>query len=148
MRRGGARVKCLIQTQQSAAVPTVAIEIRRHCPPAEETALIAAVQAAVISALKVPHWTLSVRLFVHEARRFVGPPDKGEHYTLVTLDCFSGRSLETKRALYRAITDGLVLCGIPADHLKILLREAPRENWAIRGGQPACDVALGYDVDI
>ena len=129
-------------------MPTAAIEIRRNCSPDEETALIAAVQTAVIEALKVPPWTISVRLFVHEARRFAGPADKGERYTLVTLDCFTGRSLATKRVLYQAITHKLGLCGIPADHLKILLREAPRENWAIRGGQPASDVALGYDVVI
>lgn len=131
-----------------APVPTAAIEIRRNCTPGEETALIAAVQTAVVEALKVPLWTLSVRLFVHEARRFVGPADKGERYTLVTLDCFTGRSLATKRVLYQAITDQLGRCGIPADHLKILLREAPRDNWAIRGGQPASDVALGYEVAI
>lgn len=129
-------------------MPTAAIEIRRNCSPQEETALIAAVQTAVIEALRVPPWTISIRLFVHEARRFVGPADKGERYTLVTLDCFTGRSLATKRVLYQAITQNLVLCSIPADHLKILLREAPRDNWAIRGGQPASDVALGYDVAV
>lgn len=129
-------------------MPTAAIEIRRRCSSEEETALIAAVQSAVVEALKVPLWTISVRLIVHEARRFVGPADKGERYTLLTLDCFTGRSLATKRLLYQAITRRLELCGIPADHLKILLREAPRDNWAIRGGQPASDVALGYEVDI
>ncbi|MBA4327360.1 MAG: tautomerase family protein [Polaromonas sp.] len=129
-------------------MPTVAIEIRRNGSPGEETALIAAVQDAVVETLKIPPQTLSVRLFVHEARRFVGPADKGDRYTLVTLDCFTGRSLTTKRQLYQALTHQLGLCGIPADHLKILLREAPRDNWAIRGGQAASDVTLGYDVAI
>lgn len=129
-------------------MPTAAIEIRRKYSPEEETALIAAVQDAMTLALKVPHWTTSIRLFVHEPHRFAGPPDKGDRYTLVTLDCFVGRSVETKRALYRAMVHNLGLCGIPADHLKVLLREAPRENWAIRGGLPASDVELGYDVEI
>jgi hypothetical protein len=134
--------------RKNVFVPTAAIEVRCSYSPEEETALIAAVQSALVGALKVPHWTTSVRLFVHEARRFVGPPDKGERYTLVTLDCFIGRSLATKRALYQAITSNLGQCGIPADHLKVLLREEPRDNWAIRGGLPASDVALGYEVDI
>jgi phenylpyruvate tautomerase PptA (4-oxalocrotonate tautomerase family) len=129
-------------------VPTAAIEIRRNYSPEEETALIAAVQDAMTFALKVPHWTTSVRLFVHEPHRFAGPSDKGDRYTLVTLDCFVGRSRETKRALYQAIVQNLGLCGIPADHLKVLLREAPRENWAIRGGLPASEVELEYDVEI
>lgn len=129
-------------------MPTAAIEIRRQYSRDEETALINAVQAAMIAALKVPQWTTAIRLFVHEPHRFVGPPDKGERYTLVSIDCFIGRSVETKRALYQAIVQNLGLCGIPADHLKILVRETPRENWAIRGGLPASEVALEYDVNI
>ena len=129
-------------------MPTAAIEIRRSCSREEEAALISAVQAAVTATLKVPHWTTSIRLFVHEPHRFVGPPGKGERYTLVTIDCFIGRSVKTKRALYRAMVQNLGLCGIPADHLKVLVREAPRENWGIRGGLPASDVALEYDVNI
>lgn len=109
---------------------------------------MAAIQTAMTATLKVPHWTTSIRLFVHEPHRFSGPPDKGDRYTLVTMDCFVGRSRETKRALYQAIVQNLGLCGIPADHLKVLLREAPRENWAIRGGRPASEVELEYDVEI
>jgi phenylpyruvate tautomerase PptA (4-oxalocrotonate tautomerase family) len=129
-------------------VPTAAIEVRRKYLPEEETALMDAVQRAMTGVLKVPQWTTSIRLFVHEPRRFIASPDMGDRYTLVTLDCFIGRSVATKGALYRAIVENLGLCGIPADHLKVLVREAPRENWGIRGGLPASDVALGYDVDI
>jgi hypothetical protein len=38
--------------------------------------------------------------------------------------------------------------GIPADHVKILLRESPAENWGIRGGMPASEVELGFKVDV
>lgn len=129
-------------------MPTAAIEIRRQYSHDEETAIIDAVRSAMTAALQVPNWTTSIRLFVHEPHRFVGPQDKGERYTLVSIDCFIGRSAETKRALYQAIVHNLGLCGIPADHLKVLVREAPRENWAIRGGIPASDVSLEYDVNI
>jgi len=37
---------------------------------------------------------------------------------------------------------------IPADHITILLRESALENWGIRGGQAACDVGLGFDVNV
>lgn len=129
-------------------MPTAAIEIRRQYSPGEETAIIGAVQSALVEALQVPPSTTVIRLFVHAPHRFAVPPDKGERYTLVSIDCFVGRSLATKRALYQAITQNLARCGIPADHLKVLLREAPRENWAIRGGVPASDVALEYEVNI
>ena len=129
-------------------MPTAAIETSRHYTQGEEIALIAAAQEALTRVLRVPPWTTVIRLIVHEAHRFVGPPDKSDWYTLVSIDCFIGRSLETKRALYSAIVQNLGRCGIPADHIKVLLREAPRENWAIRGGQPASSVPLEYDVDI
>ncbi len=102
----------------------------------------------MVAALKVPPWTTVIRLFVHAPHRFVCAQDKGDRYTLVSIDCFIGRSPATKRALYLAVTQNLAGCGIPADHLKVLLREAPRENWAIRGGVPASDVALEYEVNI
>jgi phenylpyruvate tautomerase PptA (4-oxalocrotonate tautomerase family) len=129
-------------------MPTAAIETSRRYTQDEESALIACVQDALVTALRVPPSTTLIRLVIHEAHRFARPPDKSDCYTLVSIDCFIGRSMKTKQALYAALVENLGRCGVPADHIKILLREAPRENWAIRGGQPASSVALDYDVDI
>jgi phenylpyruvate tautomerase PptA (4-oxalocrotonate tautomerase family) len=68
--------------------------------------------------------------------------------TLVSIDAFAGRSLDAKRKLYRAIVANLEPLGIPKDHVKIVLREIPRENWGIRGGQAGSDVDLGFKVDV
>ncbi len=46
------------------------------------------------------------------------------------------------------IVEGLELFGIPRDHVKILLRELPKENRGIRGGLAGCDVDLGFNVEI
>lgn len=70
-----------------------------------------------------------------------------ETYTRVTIDCFSGRSIEAKRALCREIVDRLGEHGIPAQHVSILLRESPTENWG-SGGIPASDVDLGFDIEV
>ena len=59
-----------------------------------------------------------------------------------------GRSLDAKRNLYRAIVNNLEGLGIPKDHVKILLREIPKENWGIRGGQAGSDVELGFKVEV
>jgi phenylpyruvate tautomerase PptA (4-oxalocrotonate tautomerase family) len=37
---------------------------------------------------------------------------------------------------------------MPKDHVKILLREIPKENWGIRGGQAGCEVELGFKVEV
>ena len=58
------------------------------------------------------------------------------------------RSLDAKRNLYMAIVKNLEPFGIPKNHVKILLREIPKENWGIRGGQAGCDVELGFKVDV
>jgi phenylpyruvate tautomerase PptA (4-oxalocrotonate tautomerase family) len=61
---------------------------------------------------------------------------------------FSGRSIEVKRTLYKLIIQSLSTLEIPKDHIKIIIREIPTENWGIRGGQAACDVDLGFDIHI
>ena len=47
-----------------------------------------------------------------------------------------------------SIVKNLEPFGIPKNHIKILLREIPKENWGIRGGQAGCDVELGFKVDV
>jgi hypothetical protein len=49
---------------------------------------------------------------------------------------------------YLSIVGSLGPLGIPKDHVKILLREIPREDWGIRGGQAASDVELGFKIDV
>jgi phenylpyruvate tautomerase PptA (4-oxalocrotonate tautomerase family) len=131
-------------------MPSVLIEVRRSTTPEEETALMEAVHAALREAFKILPHDRNVRLLVHPPHRFACPPDRAhpELYTHVSIDAFAGRSLEAKRALYRTIVANLGRLGIPADHVKILLREVPAENWGIRGGQAGCDVDLGFKVDV
>lgn len=131
-------------------MPSVLIEIRRVIPSEEESRLMEAVHAALREAFRILPGDRNVRLIVHEPHRFECPPERShpELYTHVSIDAFAGRSLDAKRALYRAIVDNLERLGIPKDHVKILLREIPKENWGIRGGQAGCDVELGFKIDV
>ncbi len=131
-------------------MPTVLIEVRQRYTPQQEIAMIEAVHRALLQAFKLPPEDRDVRLLVHEPHRFVCPPDKArpECFTAISIDAFPGRSLAAKRDLYRGIVAGLEPLGIPGDHVRIVLREIGRENWGIRGGQAACDVELGFKVDV
>ena len=131
-------------------MPTVLIEVRRPYTPEQEMGLIEAVHAALREAFKIKPGDRDVRLIVHEPHRFACPPacEKPEAFTLIGIDAFAGRSVDAKRNLYRAIVANLEPFGIPKNHVKIVLREQPRENWGIRGGQAACDVDLGFKVDV
>lgn len=134
----------------SLAVPHALVEVRRRYSEAEEVAIIDAVHAALVAGFRIPPQDKHVRLVAHEPHRFAVPPTltDPELFTLVSIDCFAGRSLQAKRNLYTAIVDRLASLGIPRDHVSITLRESEAANWGIRGGQAACDIDLGFDVHV
>ncbi len=109
-----------------------------------------AVHCAIRDSFRIKSGDRNVRLIAHEPHRFECPPDcqQPEFYTHISIDCFAGRSLEARRNLYSAIVNNLKEFGIPPDHVKILLREITPENWGIRGGRAACDVDLGFRIDV
>ncbi len=131
-------------------MPSVLIEVRQQYSTEIEEGIMEAVHAALREAFKILPGDRNVRLLVHEPHRFQCPPDreKPECYTHISIDCFSGRSIDAKRLLYKAIVNNLAVFGIPDDHIKIMLREITAGNWGIRGGQAACDVDLGFKVDV
>jgi phenylpyruvate tautomerase PptA (4-oxalocrotonate tautomerase family) len=131
-------------------MPSTVIETRCQRTPLDEGTLIDAVHQALVHAFKIPPQDKDVRLVCHEPHRFACPPGKAEPalFTLINIDAFEGRSLDAKRTLYKAIVENLSALGIPADHIKILLREIPTMNWGIRGGQAACDVDLGFKIAV
>jgi phenylpyruvate tautomerase PptA (4-oxalocrotonate tautomerase family) len=131
-------------------MPSTIIEVRTRHTQEREVALIDAVHRALVRAFKIPEDDKNVRLVVHEPHRFACPPDRArpELYTIVTVSAFAGRSVDAKRLLYREIVGSLSLLGIPSDHVLILLQELTRENWGVRGGQAACDVDMGFEIEV
>lgn len=131
-------------------MPSVLIEVRQERNREQEVALMEAVHTALCEAFKILPGDKNVRLVVHEPHRFACPPDrdKPELYTHISIDAFAGRSLDAKRNLYKAIVSNLEPLGIPKNHVKIMLREIPKENWGLRGGQAGCDIELGFKVEV
>ena len=131
-------------------MPSVLIEVRQQYTMDKETRIIDAVHAALRSAFRIPAHDKNVRLLVYEPHRFACPPDRAhpELYTHVSIDAFLGRSLEAKRNLYARMVENLEEVGIPRDHVKILLREVPRENWGLGGGKPGSEIDLGFAVEV
>ncbi|MCX0271218.1 tautomerase family protein [Nocardia zapadnayensis] len=131
-------------------MPHAQIEVRRHWSTDEEVAIIDAVHGALVAAFQIPVEDKHMRLVVHEPHRFAHPSTlaRPDLLTLVHIDCFEGRSIDAKRRLYAEIVERLSRIGIPRDHVSITIRDIPMENWGIRGGQAACDVDLGFAVDV
>jgi phenylpyruvate tautomerase PptA (4-oxalocrotonate tautomerase family) len=131
-------------------MPSILIETRISRTPQEEQAIMDAVHGALREAFKIKSNDKTVRLVAHAPHRFACPADreKPELFTYVTIDAFSGRSLDAKRSLYQGIVDALEPLGIPKDHVLTVVREAPPSDWGIRGGQAACDVELGFKINV
>ena len=131
-------------------MPSVLIEVRQQHAREQESRIMEAVHSALRDAFKIPAVDRNVRLLVHEPHRFECPPDRShpDLYTHISIDAFSGRSLDAKRNLYARIVENLEATGIPRDHVKVLLREIPRENWGLGGGRPGSEVELGFLVEV
>jgi phenylpyruvate tautomerase PptA (4-oxalocrotonate tautomerase family) len=143
-------VTVVLQMCDDSWMPSTLIEVRCRHTESEEVAIIDAVHDALVAAFQIPPGDKHVRLVSHEPHRFSYSPGlaKPELYTLVTIDCFAGRSIQAKRNLYREIVTRLETLGIPSDHITIVLRESALENWGVRGGRAACDVNLGFTVEV
>lgn len=129
-------------------MPMTRIEVRRHRPPEQVQALIEAVYQAQHEALKLPEGDRQIRYVEHRPEHFAVPPGKSEDYTYVEILLFPGRSLEAKRRLYRGIVERFGRIGIAPADVFIVVQEPPLENWAICGGVPACEVDLGFSLDV
>ena len=129
-------------------MPLIRVEIREGWSPTEKAELLDAIHAAATEALKLPDEDRTQILTEHPADAFEIPPGKGERFTLVEITMFAGRSLDAKRHLYRAVVRNLGRLGVPPSDVLIVLHEVDLESWGIRGGTPASDVDLGFEVDV
>jgi phenylpyruvate tautomerase PptA (4-oxalocrotonate tautomerase family) len=127
-------------------MPLVHVHLRAGRTAAEKKAILDALHAAFVEALKIP--AADRNQLVHE----YAPEDFEARYgpdgVFVEATVFPGRSLDAKRKLYRLLIENLQRAGIPKDRVLAVLHEPPLENWGIRGGQAACDVQLGFKIDV
>jgi phenylpyruvate tautomerase PptA (4-oxalocrotonate tautomerase family) len=113
-----------------------------------EDALIEAVQDALVEAFRIPPEDRDVLLDLYDSRRRIVSAGRTERYTRVEIIGIAARSLDAKRALYRAIVERLERCGVPRQETRIVIIEPPAENWGVSGGQPASEVDLGFKVEV
>jgi phenylpyruvate tautomerase PptA (4-oxalocrotonate tautomerase family) len=129
-------------------MPLARIEVRRRRSGEEVQAMIEAVYLALREALKVPEHDRQIRYIEHKPEHFAVPPGKTENYTLVEISLFPGRSIEAKKNLYRSLVRRFEMLGIPPTEVFIVLNEPPLENWGMRGGIPASELDLGFNLNV
>ncbi|MBM4327129.1 MAG: tautomerase family protein [Deltaproteobacteria bacterium] len=129
-------------------MPLARIELIEGWSRAEKNLIMEAVDSAMVEALKIPNRNRVIRLFEHNREDFQTRPEGSDKCALVEITLFPGRSLEAKRKLYQLIVEKLEVLGAPRVEVKVVLYEPPMENWGIRGGFPASEVDLGFEVAV
>jgi hypothetical protein len=125
-------------------MPDIMVEVRGSWLDGKQTPFLKAVHEAVVQALKTLIDEPLARLIEHPSISYLTPHSAGERFARIEIVLFQGRSLETKRELYRAIVQNLGAFDVPPADVRVVLVEIPSENVGFRGGQAACDVDLGY----
>ena len=129
-------------------MPDVLAEVRRGWLAGEGSRFLDAIQTAIVNALDTPKDDKILRLIEHPPEHFAIPRSAGEKFTHIEITMFAGRTLTTRRALYKAIVKNLEPFGVPANDIKIILIEVSPESVGMRGGIAACDLDLGYEIQV
>ncbi len=130
-------------------MPLVRIEIGKGRTREYKRAILDGVHAALIEAFRIPDHDRNQLLRETEPDCFEYGNGKTAQFTVVELTVFPGRSVEAKRRLYQAVVRNLEKApGIPPTDVFIVLHEPPLQNWGLRGGRAACDLDLGFKVDV
>lgn len=102
---------------------------------------------AAVRTLGLPPDKRFHRFLPLEAWQLVAPSDRSERYLIIEVHLFSGRSLATKKELVRAMMDDLSRALLlSAPDVEVVLFEAPREHWGIRG-QHGDELSISYRVE-
>ena len=129
-------------------MPLVKIETRRWMSRNTKRAVLDAVHASLVAAFRIPEHDRNQRVVEYDPDDFEVSAGKGEHFTIVTIDAFAGRSVEAKRALYQDLVSRLAPMGVPPNDLVVVVHDVPLESWGIRGGKAACDIDIGFQVKV
>jgi hypothetical protein len=129
-------------------MPDILVEVRGSWLAGRQVPFLNTLHEALVGVLHYPPGDKLLRLIEHAPVNFAIPHGMGDKYTRIEIVLFAGRSLETKRALYSTVVRALDNFGVPATDIKIVLIEIATANVGFRGGNAACDMDLGYALDV
>ncbi len=120
-------------------MPLVRIDLPTGRSADERTAVADVVYEAMIATANVPADDRFVIVSDHVASDLIMDPhyllDRSPASLIIQITLNQGRTLEVKKALYRAIAEGLhERVGIAVNDVMISLVEVPKENWSFGGG--------------
>lgn len=127
-------------------MPLVKIELEKGKDRAILNEISNIVMDAVVESLRLPDNDRNIRIQEYEPTFFAM---KSPYEILIEITMFKGRTKETKKKLYQTIVENLSKNGlIDKSNVFIILNEQPLENWGVRGGIPADEIKLDFNVNI
>lgn len=114
----------------------MSIEVRAGWLGRRKPQFPAAMHAELVAAITIPRDDEVMRLIEHAPDDVVIPVARGDRFIRVEIAPFAGRFLDARRRLYNTIVENLAPLGVP-----------PADR-GIRGGQAACDIDLGFEVEV
>lgn len=127
-------------------MPHVTITTRQGRKAEQKKAILDGVHSALVEAFGIPDHD-RIQVYTEVARDNWDTPGR-EELVIVEIKAFAGRSLDAKRALYKAVVRNLEGAGVESADVFIMVIDLPMENWGLRGGQAACDIDFGFKIDV
>ncbi|ENW80870.1 hypothetical protein F909_02158 [Acinetobacter sp. ANC 3929] len=107
-----------------------------------------AIHQALVESLNYPIEKKFQRFISLAKEDFSYPNDRSQHYLIIEISMFEGRTTEAKKRLIQSIFNYIEQqCGISVQDIEITIFETPKCNWGIRG-QNADDLQLNYQVNV
>ena len=114
---------------------------------ANESSFIDEFHKKMMRVLKIPEHDRQIVLD-QKTNGFYQPTNSSGKYVVFEIKLFSGRTLETKKKLYKELFALAISNGVEASNINVILEDIEKYNWGIRGGQPASEVDLGFKTTI
>jgi 4-oxalocrotonate tautomerase len=120
-------------------MPLVRISLLTGKRPAYRRKIGDAVHRALVETIAVPPLDRFQLVNEHQPDEFVYDPqylgiERSKNLVIIQITLSAGRTLEQKRALYRAIADNLAAEGMRREDVWINLVEIAKENWSFGNG--------------
>lgn len=115
---------------------------------AVRTQLSDAIHDCLVAAFGLPPEKRFQRFIGLEADDFIYPDDRSPQYTIIEIVMFEGRTPAAKKLLIQTLFVRLQAdIGLAPMDVEIVMLEAPRGNWGIRG-KPGDELALSYNIEV
>lgn len=121
--------------------------LRSHLAPIRAQ-LSDVLHSCVVDAFQYPQHKRAHRFLLLDGEDFYYPEGRTEHYTIIEVSLFEGRSIASKKQLYALVFERFSKeLGIQPNDVEITLTETPLHNWGIRG-KPGDELVLDYKVAV